>query len=303
MEDSRTYIHFSEIEKRTSLNAEQVIDAIYDGKINVYCFVREQDLGLVVNDTLLGLFDYQGMVLLPVKLAITLACDNKDVELSELHIVEPTAIKFIHDIRTRFNGLPSRVFKAYDYDGEVPDKPFIAVGRIVESSDFGAELLTVSEEMKASKPTSFEEYLSGIKSILSTDRKLVKVSPIGLKPCNIRLESQELSQLFKLGATESKPVNLRYSNQSSQGLKPEITVNPLECIIERVLSEYPKATSREAWNAIRAKYRLEQGEYDVDSIIHDMSDEKIYYKNGSDEGLSYRSFQNLISRARKKVHC
>lgn len=309
MEDTREYIRFDEIEKLTELTKEQVLDAVEDGTFYFNAWIDlERAFAVGKDNTLLAQVSVKGVIPLNNQQSKKLLAG--DLKVSRLSMIESLSITNEKSAASVFPNAKSGSFTAISKSPLSLDSIGYIATNVIAIPDINSidrDKTDVNKAVHASED-KVSGLLSGLSSMFDSVSKASKVlceSPIGLKPSNIRLHKQSLSQYFNQSEaglntglnTGFKPA----SSQVNQGLKPNVEIHPIKQIQERILEKYPETKSGEAWQLIRKDISTESYQLDSDMVIIEIGVDTLSYSE-DDKHMSYRRFQNLFSEVRKKLH-
>jgi len=315
MEDTRNYIRVNEIEKLTSLTVEQVMDAVERDGNGLHAFISEKSLGMLdkTGKVLLGLFNYQGMVLLGHKATKKLLIEQEPINVNRFVVVEPEQVSQIWDCRNHFKDSRLGCFDSIEHFHGKPTKIFYACAPVTEVSDHMAAMTEIGSQSQEEMKQNYSNPFNILSDILSTKQTKLGTGFIGLKPHDLRLNKDWLSQMFGIEAISPNGLvngldsaSLRLGSHKTNGLKPKIESHPIKQIILCVLKSFPNAKPIDIWNTIKADYQLEVNRsYDKEAVISNMTSDTLFYFGKDKEvekQLTYLHFRkNLVYTVKKTL--
>lgn len=305
MEDNRDYIHFNELEKLTPLTKEQVLDAVGRGEYHFHAKIDLPEAGAVdSHNVLLYSLHVQGLIALTQQQSLQVMagrCQLTRFKASDTLVYSNCRLvneAFPDAVKGQFGGVHQQRVSLDNMAFIVP-----TLTALLPEPDSLMQL--AKDKTNQGQASSFMGLLTAFTETLNDSTKQLSTLPISLQASDIRLHLPSLSQWYnrdiKPLPNQAKPVLNRLSNQSPQGLKPNIETNPVKMIQQRILTLYPKAKSREVWNLIRKDVRTETYQFDVDVIVDGIDNERLYTSKDNLDGMSFKRFQNLLSEVRSGI--
>lgn len=315
MEDTRKYIRVSEIEKLTSLTVEQVMDAVERDGNGLHAFVSEKLLGMLDKHgkILLGLFNYQGMILLEHQATKKLLIEQEPVNVKRFVVVEPEQVSQIWDCREHFKNSRLGCFDSIEHFKGKPTQVFHACASVTEVSDHMAAMAEINSKSQEEMKQNYSNIFNVFSEILNPKQTKLGTGFIGLKPHDLRLSKAWLSQKFGIEAVTTNglsygldTVSLGSPSLKSLGLEPKIETHPIKQIILSILDDFPTAKPIDIWNTIKADSRLEANRsYDKEGVVSDMTSDTLCYFGKDKEvekQLTYLHFRkNLVYTVKKSL--
>lgn len=303
--NKREFIRLSEVEKLFPLTEEQVLDAVETDSFCFNAMVNVKGAGIVTKSFgLLATCDMTGIVSLTnaeSRLLLTNKCWLTRLKIRKL--VSATNKK---SGKSAFPDALNGVFSSVkgspiNYDLGVG---FVStVSAVFPTEESLNNSMENSQGLKEIKRQPVEErslldILANSAKAVIDSQKALSISKHLVKPEEIRLDVKLLTDYFGL---ESRLDN-GCDNRTVTERQPDIETNPIKAIQRRILDDFPEAKVMQVWNLIRSDIRNEEYKYDIDFVVTEITDERLYYKSGNSDGISTARFANLLSEVRKKAH-
>jgi hypothetical protein len=300
--NKRRFIRLEEIEKRTSLTKEEVLDSIDDGELNLCAKVEVKHAGAlfaVKEKPVIGaVFDYRGFVRLGRDDSKHFAAYDKEKAVEMFQILEPEKVSGWQSVTDAFGTIEKHIVA---YQNSLPvrrENPFWAYPEVVYdvtgAQSFGQ---MITDMLTAEMKEKMGDGLNRLNTRYLQNRKLT------IEPHALRIDLNQIAERF--GLEVMKDAVPAPAIQGQPEASDEIVfTNSIKQILHRVLLKYPKARSDRVLVLLRRDIHLESGrEFDTDAVIDDITNEDITYFGRGDTVLtmSYRRLQNLLSEVRKEV--
>ncbi|MEZ9789239.1 hypothetical protein AB4347_09670 [Vibrio breoganii] len=283
----------NEIEQKTQFTQGDIEDLIENGKLNYSASISSFSLGaiLVQNDknTAVSVFNYEGVVGLTSKVSKEIVLNKKLPAIEFVRVKELDKVTGWDSLTGRFGCIEySRIaYEPHKY--KLPTQSFWAFAKLELGQSIGQATKNIFLDIvKQLKPTTPESDLP----ITEDHKDYLQSAHLFIKENHLRIDLLELDKVTPVPD---------FADKSSYS---ETEINPIKLIIERVLSQDPKLKSRQIWNLVREDIKEDRRQFDVDSVIFEMTAEELRYFGLGDTTYkqSYRRFQNLVSEVRKKLH-
>ncbi|MEZ9130976.1 hypothetical protein BCT04_02690 [Vibrio breoganii] len=293
----RRFIRIYEIEQKTSFTLGDILDLIENGELNYSALISSSGLGAILMrnkiNTAVSVFNYEGIVGLTSEDSREIVRNGKLPAIKFVQVKELEKVTGWDSITSYFGSIEnSRVaFDPQKY--KLPMKPFWAFSKLGLGQSVGQVtknlLVDIVKQLKPVAPKNHLPFSEDHKNYLQSEHLFIKESHL-----RIDLLDLEIATGISNAVYPSKKEN-SYSNTE---------INPIKLIIERVFFKEPKLKSRQVWNLIRKDVNEGNRQFDIDSVVFEMTGEELHYFGLGDTTYkqSYRRFQNLVSEVRAKLH-
>ncbi|CAM3981119.1 hypothetical protein VA7868_01927 [Vibrio aerogenes CECT 7868] len=298
----RRFIRLEEIEKRTSLTKEEVLDSIDDGELHLCAKVEVKHAGAlfaVKDKPVVGaVFDYRGFVRLGWEDSKHFAAYNKEKMVEMFQILEPEKVSGWQSVTEAFGAIEKYIIP---YMNKLParrEKPFWAYPEVIyDVTGFQSVGQMITEMFTAEMKEKMGDELNRLNTRYLQNRKLT------IEPHSLRIDLNQIAERFGLEVIkDTVPAPTIQKQPEASG--EVVFTNPIKQILHRVLLKHPKSRSDKVLVLLRKDIHLETGrEFDTDAVIDDITNDDITYFGRGDVVLtmSYRRFQNLLSEVRNEL--
>ncbi|SHO58057.1 hypothetical protein [Vibrio quintilis] len=295
--NKRRFIRLEEIEKRTPLTKEEVLDSIDDGELNLCAKVEVKHAGAlfaVKEKPVIGaVFGYRGFVRLGRDDSKHFAAYDKEKAVEMFQILEPEKVSGWQSVTDAFGTIEKHIVA---YQNSLParrENPFWAYPEVVYdvtgAQSFGQ---MITDMFTAEMKEKMGDELNRLNTRYLQKRKLT------IEPHTLRIDLQEIEQLTRSETVLPAP-------SASVAHDGGALIHPVEQIVYRVLQENPTARADKVWNIIRSEFRQAGRQYDIDGVIESMTADDIrWFGKGvhTENEMGYDAFRkNTVYKVRKLI--
>ena len=298
--NSRRFIRLDEISEKTNLTQGDILDAIDSGKLNFSALINTQNLGAIEGRVIIGVFDYNGLVKLPLDVSKQFSVNIDAQSVTAVTILLPELISCWRAVERTFGYLKPSRFDYSEQQTHQPEHQFLAYVRLIALPTMQNVMGSIASTLNTFFPNETSKELQS--KYLDTKSESLQVTPITIEPARLRLDLQDISSLFGQNAIKQRAL---LSDVRELGSDCQLVLtHPIKQVITSVLVEHIEFKSRQIWNLVKQDVESGQKQFDKDAVIFEMtSDELSYFGLGdTTKTMTYRRFQNLISEVRQNLH-
>ncbi|SJN59896.1 hypothetical protein VR7878_03796 [Vibrio ruber DSM 16370] len=294
--NKRRFIRLDEISEKTPLTKGDVLALIENGDL-AFCAMVDLHRMAAFNpktNTVLGVFNYRGMVRLYKKDSQAFTLKNKAQTLKQVFILQPDKINQWGSVAEYFGEVAHSRYRIVPKRMPQPDFAFPALAQV----EIGQSFTQIGKNLLA----DWGKTLDVPNQLQADNNHYFQSTWVVIQPESLRLDIEAIERLC--GQHQSSMAE--NSVQSPAISQLEALTHPIEQIVYRILKQDPDARADKIWNMMRTEFR--QGgarQYDVDGVIESMSaDDICWFGKGleTENEMGYEAFRkNTVYKVRKLV--
>ncbi|WP_394212288.1 hypothetical protein [Enterovibrio calviensis] len=303
----RRFYRLYEISDVSTVTQGDLLEAVEQGQLSLLAKIDQQDLAYSYREhkegykvTLGDVFDYSGLILLS-KAESKRAIKESKIELLSALVAQPELAENWRKI--------SKVFPNANQDGWyvsnikpldfIPDKPFHAVGSLVEmpSGLKKAKKFVDEERKKEIEDRSYSDPFDFFEKAMSKiDERQLAPTKVKIDKDSLRFDLVSVHKVFGLDTNQNALQSPIIVNVG------DVETHPIKDLIHKVLKAKPDADYQTIWNLIKKDNRTEPRQIDKDGVISEINNDEIAWfgKNDAVKVLKYITFRNYVTKARNK---